>query len=492
MTTENRLRVHEVEVREWPYRLRLPFRFGNVTKTHGRQVVLRARVSIGGGPSAWGCAAECLSAKWFDKNPSLSDDDNYDQLRWSIEAAVRHYTSQDENTAFGHAMVAYGNLIEEAHRHSLGPLIAGFGAALLDRCVIDALGKLRGMPFSALMQGNLVGMQTTQWTPDLQGIDLGHFLGTLSPQRELLLRHTVGLVDAITPLDQAPGSAVNDGLPETLEEVVAVYRQRYFKIKVGGRLGPDLERLEAIASVLDTLPHAYHVTLDGNEQFQAVEPLMEFLATMSKAPRLRRFFQSLLWIEQPLARHVALQASVKAIDAICPVIIDESDVDIQAFPTAIALGYRGVSSKICKGLYKSLINRARCEVRNASNPQGKLFMSAEDLTTLPGISLQQDLALVSLLGLVHVEKNAHHFVDGMRGRPEAEQRRFVQAHPDLYRLDTLPDGERIARLILNEGGVQLGSLDGPGFACAAEPDWESLPPSPPSRWPDILKESHVR
>ncbi|MBH1965092.1 MAG: mandelate racemase [Comamonadaceae bacterium] len=492
MNPEIRLRVHEVEVREWPYQLRLPFRFGSVTKTHGRQVVLRARVSIGGGASAWGCAAESLSAKWFDKNPLLSDDDNHDQLRWSIEAAVRHYTAQGEDTAFGHAMAAYGDLIDEARHQALGPLIASYGAALLDRCVIDALGKLRGLSFWALMQNNLVGMQTTHWAPDLAGVDAGRFLSNLSPQRELLVRHTVGLVDAITPLDQAPHSAVSDGLPETLEAVVATYRQSHFKLKVSGQLELDLQRLEAIAAVLDTMPHAYYVTLDGNEQFQAVEPVVEFMSMVSEAPRLRRLFKSLLWIEQPLSRHVALQASVKAIDAICPVIIDESDADMEAFPTAIALGYRGVSSKNCKGLYKSLINRARCESRNAANPQGKLFMSAEDLTTLPGISLQQDLALVSLLGLGHVEKNAHHFVDGMRGRPETEQRRFVQAHPDLYRLDTLTNGERLARLKLSNGIVRLDSLGGPGFACAVEPDWNSLPPSPASRWPDFLKESHAQ
>ena len=59
-------------------------------------------------------------------------------------------------------------------------------------------------------------------------------------------------------------------------------------------------------------------------------------------------------------------------------------------------------------------------------------MSAEDLTTWPGVSVQQDLALVSLLGLTHVERNAHHFIDGMRFAPEREQQAFVAAHPDLY------------------------------------------------------------
>ena len=59
-------------------------------------------------------------------------------------------------------------------------------------------------------------------------------------------------------------------------------------------------------------------------------------------------------------------------------------------------------------------------------------MSAEDLTTLAGVSVQQDLALVSLLGLTHVERNGHHFIDGMSFAPEAEQAAFARAHPDLY------------------------------------------------------------
>ena len=38
-------------------------------------------------------------------------------------------------------------------------------------------------------------------------------------------------------------------------------------------------------------------------------------------------------------------------------LIDESDDGLDAFPRARALGYAGVSSKMCKGLYKSLLNR---------------------------------------------------------------------------------------------------------------------------------------
>ena len=50
-------------------------------------------------------------------------------------------------------------------------------------------------------------------------------------------------------------------------------------------------------------------------------------------------------------------------------IIDEADDSYDAFPAARALGYRGISSKSCKGIYKSLINatRARQMERGAAS-----------------------------------------------------------------------------------------------------------------------------
>ena len=59
-------------------------------------------------------------------------------------------------------------------------------------------------------------------------------------------------------------------------------------------------------------------------------------------------------------------------------------------------------------------------------------MSAEDLTTQGGVALQQDLALATLVGATHVERNGHHYVDGMAGAPQAEQDAFLAAHPELY------------------------------------------------------------
>jgi hypothetical protein len=87
--------------------------------------------------------------------------------------------------------------------------------------------------------------------------------------------------------------------------------------------------------------------------------------------------------------------------------------------------------------------------------------------------VQQDLALVSLLGLTHVERNGHHFIDGMSFAPEHEQRSFVTAHSDLYTKQAGP-----ARLRITKGKLRLGSLGGPGFAVAGEMDFASMRPMP--------------
>ena len=94
-------------------------------------------------------------------------------------------------------------------------------------------------------------------------------------------------------------------------------------------------------------------------------------------------------------------------------------------------------------------------------------MSAEDLTTWPGVSVQQDLALVSLLGMTHVERNAHHFIDGMSSPRRASRRPSSRAHPDLYEHK---DGQP-ARLKAPGGKLALGSLNVPGFAVGAEMDF---------------------
>jgi L-alanine-DL-glutamate epimerase-like enolase superfamily enzyme len=471
------LTIREIVAYEWPFKLRLPFRFGAVTHTHGRQAVVRARIRLSNGREGWGVAAESLAAKWFDKDPALTDDENYDQLRKAIEIATARYLAASANTAFGHFVDGYAAQLADSTRARLNPLVASFGPALTDRAVLDALLRLNGVSFFEGMRRNIAGMKPHHALPDLAGFDFSAFLGSLAPQPAIAARHTVGLVDPITAADQAPDARVDDGLPETLEEVAATYHQRYWKLKVGGDVAADVDRLSRIAAVLDRASEPYHVTLDGNEQYGDPDGVLALWRRMQATPALKRLCASILFIEQPIKRAVALTRDVRMLAIAKPVIIDESDGELDAFVTATGLGYTGISSKACKGFYKSVINLARCRLWNEDAKAERYFMSAEDLTTLAGTCVQQDLALVGLLGLGHVERNGHHFVDGFAGRSSAEAEAFATAHPDLY-----APSPRGPRLRIEAGLIQLGSLACPGFGAAVEPDYAALQPMPKAAW----------
>jgi len=468
MTEQLRFAVREIELYERPVVLRLPFRFGVVTLTQCPQAFARARVELEGGQIQWGAAAEMMAPKWFDKNLQLSNEDNFEQLRDVLRMAHQAYLGDAAPaTAFGHFARHHDSHLHAASAKGYNPLLASYGPALIDRAILDALCRRRGVSFYAAMQGNLPGMGGQQ--REFASFDFDRFLPALQPSNAIEARHTVGMLDAITAADL--GERVGDGLPETLEEVIQAYGHRYFKLKVGGQTAADLARLESIAAVLDRLPQPYFVSLDGNEQYSDAQGLAELVEGIRARPALARLWNCILFIEQPIARKLALETDLRTADLGKPVIIDESDGELDTFALARERGYLGVSSKTCKGLYKSLLNAARCAQWNAQEGATRYFMSAEDLTTQAGLSVQQDLALVNLLGIRHVERNGHHYVNGMAAQGEAEQQAFLAAHPDMYERS-----HGAVRLKIRGGRIELGLLACAGYASAAMPDFGAMKP----------------
>ena len=218
-----------------------------------------------------------------------------------------------------------------------------------------------------------------------------------------------------------------------------------------------------------------YASLDGNEQYDSAAQVAELLARMRATPALARLVASILFVEQPIARKTALLstpgADFRGNVLGLPVIVDESDGTLDTFVEARERGYTGVSSKTCKGLYKSILNAARCAKWNSEAGAPRYFMSAEDLTTQAGLAVQQDLALVNFLGITHVERNGHHYVNGMAAQKEAEQRAFLAAHPDLYE-----QSHGAVRLKIRQGRIGLASLDCAGYASAAMADFSAMSP----------------
>lgn len=427
-----KLRVIDIQVSTRPVGLRLPFRYGVVTLREADEAQVSVRIKLEGGQESAGHSAELLAPKWFDKSPDLSNQDNVEQLLRSVELAKQAYLATDSwHTVFGlHAL-------HDTHhrgvcaRENLNGLVAGFGNAILDKAIIAALCKALDVSFFDLVRTNAIGL-TSATAPDLEGFEFDTFLANLSPQASILARHTVGLVDAIFESNVDPATRVNDGLPESLEAAISAYGLRAFKIKVSGDVASDLEQLTRVASLLDRSDQPYLCTLDGNEQYKDAHAFAAFHDAMLADTRLSRLVASINMIEQPIARSEALSKPLGPLGDQVPIEIDESDSSIDAFVKARALGYRGISSKSCKGVYRALLNAARVAKWNEEEGAERYFMSAEDLSTQPGLALQQDLALVSLIGCRHVERNGHFYGDGKTGLDRAFMRQQQARHPKLY------------------------------------------------------------
>src|SRR6185503_11364360 len=151
-----KLKVASLELFERDVRLRMPFRFGVVTLTESPQAFVRARIRTEDGREAEGAAAELLAPKWFDKNPALTNEDNYEQLRASLRAAREKYLAHGAETAWRHSSPTQG-------------LVENYGPALIDRAVLDGICRAFGISFYECIQKNLVGADT------FEGLQLAEF-----------------------------------------------------------------------------------------------------------------------------------------------------------------------------------------------------------------------------------------------------------------------------------------------------------------------------
>ncbi|MAG57408.1 MAG: mandelate racemase, partial [Planctomycetes bacterium] len=342
----------------------------------------------------------------------------------------------------------------------------------VERAIIDAVCRASRLSFADALREDLFGFLPGQVWPELDAWD--HRVLGASPRARIAVRHTVGMVDPLTASDVADADRVRDGLPEALDEDIRRYGLDTFKIKLCGQHDADLERLLALAAVFDELvPGDLRITVDANEQFEDPIHVVRLFDSLAKHPGGERILGGLICVEQPLPRAISCDpARTKALTdlrAFAPCIIDEADVDVGAFDRALACGYRGISVKNCKGVFRALVNRGLCEIRSTSD--APLFQSAEDLTNLPVVAVQQDLATHAVLGLDHVERNGHHYFRGLDHLPSSERDSALDAHGDLYEVR---DGSAQLRI---EGGVlAIGSLQTPGYGYACTIDTDARTP----------------
>jgi hypothetical protein len=283
-----------------------------------------------------------------------------------------------------------------------------------------------------------------------------------APLDQCFVRHTVGLGDPISPAGIAAADRVDDGLPHDLESSIRAYGLRYFKVKLHASAERDFARLRELSAVLEREAGGdYFVTLDGNENFPSIDRFREFWREASLVPELKRFWQRILVVEQPVHRDHALadETGLRLSDwkDRPPLIIDESDGAVGDLSRALQLGYAGTSHKNCKGIVKGLLNAGLLAQQRREGR--RTVLTGEDLCNLGPVALLQDLALMALLGIDHVERNGHHYYRGLSMLPTDWQRSVLSEHGDLYERHPLG----FPRLRVRDGKLALTSVNAAPF-----------------------------
>lgn len=464
------IRLLHATLHRTPTRTRMPFRFGIAVMTEAPHVFLHGTFEIDGAVTT-GVAAEGLLPKWFDKTPEKGAQQELDELLLVIRQAVTFAARIAPTSGFDFWRQLYALQLSWAAERGLPPLLAHFGVSMVERTALDALAHAKHTTLSALLRENLPGIELGAIHPELAGREPREFLPA-RPLDRVIARHTVGLSDPLTAKDISPADRVVDGLPQALEDCIAFYGLRHFKLKLGGNLDIDLARLQAIAAVITrACGRDYAFTLDGNEQYKEFGRFATLWARIQADPALVTFFATLLFIEQPLHRSVALDPAVAKIREWRngpPMIIDESDAEIGDLARALALGYAGTSHKNCKGVMKGAIHRCLINHLNATGCTDWHRMSGEDLVNIGPVALQQDLAAQAALGNATVERNGHHYYRGLSAFPTSVNAAMFDRHADLYTHLPEADGRNgVARLDVRNGHLSLVSINAAPFGVPA-------------------------
>jgi len=459
--------IDSVSFRTRWMRTRFPFRYGIAVMTELPHVLLSVSASIDG-ENVSGLASEGLPPKWFTKNPETTFEQDLPEMLRVIEQAVSFGREVEEGSLFAWWREVYGRQEAWARENGVPPLLAHLGTSLVERAMIDAGCRAKGLGFAEAVKSNAFGIDLAEVHSELAGSEPADWLG--EAEKSVIARHTVGLGDPLFANEIPQEDKADDALPQALTDAIDVYGLTHFKVKVCGDLAVDVPRLKRLAALFSVKVPAYRLTLDGNEQYRTIAQFRKHWEAYLAEPALREFLSSehLIFVEQPIYRDDALQDDVKegiaAWPEAPPLIIDESDAELSSLRRALELGYRGTSHKNCKGVFKGLANRCLIESYRRQRSDEQWLMSGEDLANVGPIALLNDLEVMATLKIDDIERNGHHYFRGLSMFPLSVQKKVTATYPGLYTMTE----EGYASLQIREGRLEVATLAQQGFGCAID------------------------
>jgi L-alanine-DL-glutamate epimerase-like enolase superfamily enzyme len=312
-------------------------------------------------------------------------------------------------------------------------------AGAFDAAIHDAFGKVHGIS------------TFHTYGPEFMNHDLEHYLGAeykaeypnryirSEPRARMPLCHLISAVDPIVESENT--RPIQDGLPETLAEWINHNGLTHLKIKLNGDdLKWDVERMLQIDRVTADTQKKRQVDRwayipDFNEKCPNVEYYLSFLRQLKE--KMPGGFRRIEYVEQPTHRdlHAHHENDMHEAAKWCPVVIDESVIDVESVLLARRMGWTGAVVKSPKGLTHMIL------IASVAGKQ-KMLVAGGDMSC-PGAALIQTASFQARLpGVTSIEANARQFLP-------AANKQWEPRFPGMFRI--------------TDGTLRTGELTGPGL-----------------------------
>ena len=359
----------------------------------------------------------------------------------------------------------------------LSPLLAAFGVSFVERALIDAHCRARGLPFAEAVRANTLGIRLETLHTELAGCEPRELLPARAADAHR--RSPYGGARRRAGRGRGRRGAAATTCPRPSRPPSRATACAASRSRSGATTDADLDRLARVGDVLDRATGGdYRVTLDGNEQFADTPALRAFWEELAAGSGTAGFARRVEYVEQPLPRHLALSEETATGLAAWPgrprLIIDESDDSLDAVARALDAGYDGGAFKSSKGVFKGIGNACRIEQLRRESPAraphlqrgGSVHDRSRGPARRPGgdRDARHRRARAERLPLPPRAFRAY--------PPECDEA-TLRHHGDLFAAD--PDGRAV--LDIRDGTIDVGSVVaapfGVGWRCDLEDELDA-------------------
>ena len=442
------IRIDHISFGYDEYLFRAPVGFAGAVVDRATMVTVRCSVRTAGGKVARGFGSIPFNHTFSFPSKKMTNETKNDAMK-ALAAELAKVTGSHQE--FAHPLdinwdlaplylKAAADVSERLHLADPIPKLCTLvTAAAFDAAIHDAFGKAH----------RINSFDT--YGPGFMNHDLSRYLGAgyegHYPNRYLLRQHKprmtlCHLVSAVDPIEEFDNKKpLKDGLPETLPEWINYNGLLELKIKLNGTdLKWDVERVMHIERVTVQTQEKRGVknwayVLDFNEKCPNVEYFIEFLRQLKE--KMPIGYQRIKYTEQPTARDLKAHPENVMHEAakLCPVVIDESLIDVESLLLARKLGWTGAVVKSPKGLTHMILITAVAG-------KERTFLCGGDMSC-PGAALIQTANLQARVPTItSVEANARQYL------PQANKA-WESRFPGMFRV--------------TDGMLQTREISGPGL-----------------------------